>query len=410
MAGIKISSLPAAASAQLTDVFPADQTGPITRKIALSQVATLFNGNYVQLNPAGIQTISTYGLVTTSITGGNLELTGNTLSSINSNGNINIIPNGSGVTLFDSSTLVSNFTSIIGSQIIQMAKASSDANCMLGAYTNDNLASAYSLFKSRATTVGSQTTVQTNDILGNYQWWADDGTNFIRCGQIQVSAVNTISTGIIPTKMVFSTTNTSGALLSSIVIDEAQVTNLLHPLPVTSGGLGVASPTIHGILIGEGGSPVTPIVLTAGQILVGTTASDPAATSIVSGTGITVTNSSGSITVSANGSGLSWSTVAGTTQAAAIDNGYISGNAGQTTITLPATAAIGAAVGVEGLGAAGWILAANTGQTIKLGTGTTTSAGSLTSAAASDNVYVTCIVANTTWRVRTTNSAGLTIA
>lgn len=43
MAGIKISALPAAASAVGTDVIPADQSGPITRKISLSQIATLFN-------------------------------------------------------------------------------------------------------------------------------------------------------------------------------------------------------------------------------------------------------------------------------------------------------------------------------------------------------------------------------
>lgn len=43
MAGIKISALPAATIAQLTDVFPADQTpGPVTRKITLEQVLDLF--------------------------------------------------------------------------------------------------------------------------------------------------------------------------------------------------------------------------------------------------------------------------------------------------------------------------------------------------------------------------------
>ena len=67
-------------------------------------------------------------------------------------------------------------------------------------------------------------------------------------------------------------------------------------------------------------------------------------------------------------------------------------------------------VALEGLGAGGWILQAGVGQTIMIGSGTTSSGGTLTSAAATDNVYVTCIVANVTWRVRTTNSSGLTIA
>jgi hypothetical protein len=107
--------------------------------------------------------------------------------------------------------------------------------------------------------------------------------------------------------------------------------------------------------------------------------------------------------------GMTWSTVTIST-ATSVFNGYVSNSAGALTFTLPATASVGDVVAVEGLGAGGWILTANTGQTIKIGSGTTSSAGSLASATASDNVYVTCIVANTTWRVRTTNSAGLTIS
>lgn len=46
MAGIKISDLPAAPSAQLTDVFPVDQLpGPVTYKESNSQLLTLFKAN-----------------------------------------------------------------------------------------------------------------------------------------------------------------------------------------------------------------------------------------------------------------------------------------------------------------------------------------------------------------------------
>lgn len=106
---------------------------------------------------------------------------------------------------------------------------------------------------------------------------------------------------------------------------------------------------------------------------------------------------------------FTWSTISGTTQLAVVDSGYVVGNAALTTITLPATMAVGQSIGIEGLGAGGWVLTANTGQTIKIGTTTTSSAGSLASVASSDNVYITCIVQDTTWRVRTTNSAGLTV-
>lgn len=66
----------------------------------------------------------------------------------------------------------------------------------------------------------------------------------------------------------------------------------------TYGGTGLSNPTAHGIMVGEGASAMTPIVLTAGQVLIGTTSSDPSAAAINSGTGILVGNGSGSITVS----------------------------------------------------------------------------------------------------------------
>lgn len=162
-------------------------------------------------------------------------------------------------------------------------------------------------------------------------------------------------------------------------------------LPVANGGLGITT---------------TP---TNGQIPIGNGTNYTAAT-LTAGSGISITNGSGSITVTSTGAGLAWSTDATGTIAADVNNGYICGAAGATTLTLPATAAVGSVVGAEGLGAGGWILTANTGQTIQMGASVTSSGGTLTSAAATDNVYVRCIVADTTWRVQVTNSTGLTIA
>ena len=65
---------------------------------------------------------------------------------------------------------------------------------------------------------------------------------------------------------------------------------------------------------------------------------------------------------------------------------------------------------IKGLGAAGWVLAAGTATTIRFGNATTTSAGSLTSSNQYDTVYVSGLVANTTWSVDYVLSAGLTIA
>jgi|ERR1019366_602658 hypothetical protein len=116
-------------------------------------------------------------------------------------------------------------------------------------------------------------------------------------------------------------------------------------------------------------------------------------------------------TVAYVGQTQNWNSIAGTSQTAVVDQNYVVANAGQTTITLPVTAALGSTVGVQGLGAAGWILAAGVGQTIKFGSSTTSSGGSLTSSNLYDSITVVCIVANTTWAVfGAPQTSGLTVA
>jgi len=154
----------------------------------------------------------------------------------------------------------------------------------------------------------------------------------------------------------------------------------------------------------------TSAALTNGQLAIGNTGNLPTAATITAGAGITVTNGAGSITITSTTSGMTWSTVTGSVNPVAIDTGYVSNSAGLLTFTLPTTFAVGDEIAVEGLGAGGWKVTAGAATTIKLGSQTTSSAGSLASVAASDNIYITGIVANTTWRVRSTNSAGLTIS
>ncbi len=104
-----------------------------------------------------------------------------------------------------------------------------------------------------------------------------------------------------------------------------------------------------------------------------------------------------------------WADVSGTSQAAVVNTSYIISNAGQTTVTLPATAAEGSFVQVQGKGAAGWIVAANTGQTIHFGSSASSVAGSLTSTNLWDSVSLVCVTADTTWAVYS-NVGVLTVA
>ncbi len=146
-----------------------------------------------------------------------------------------------------------------------------------------------------------------------------------------------------------------------------------------------------------------------GTILIGANGAPPAAATITAGTGISVTNGTNSITIANTGGGLTWANISGTSQTAAVNTGYVIGNASQTTVTLPTTAALGSVVTVTGKGAGGFLLSAGAGQTIQFGTSVTSTAGSLTSADKADSVTVVCVTANTTWNVLDCFTSGFTV-
>lgn len=174
------------------------------------------------------------------------------------------------------------------------------------------------------------------------------------------------------------------------------------------GGITTANSAV--LVTNSSGVPAMSGTMTDGQLIIGGTSATPTAAALTAGAGISVTNGTGSITIASTASGLTWANIAGTSQAATVNSGYVVGNAAQTTITLPATAALGSVVAIQGKGAAGWILAANLGQTINVGEAPTSTAGSVTSAAANDAIEVVCVTANTTWSMRSAVTSGFTTA
>jgi len=111
------------------------------------------------------------------------------------------------------------------------------------------------------------------------------------------------------------------------------------------------------------------------------------------------------------GGAMTWTEVTGTTQVAAVDNGYITNNVALVTVTLPATATVGQKIAITGKGAGLWQLAQNAGQTIHfIGSDTTTGVtGYLAATVRYDCVEVQCITANTDWVV-IRSSGNITIA
>ena len=157
-------------------------------------------------------------------------------------------------------------------------------------------------------------------------------------------------------------------------------------LDVASGGTGVTSTTAYTVQCAGTTSTA------AFQSIAGVGASGEVLTS--NGAGALPTFQAGG-----GGGGLTWNVEAGTSATMAVDNGYIANNAGLVTFTLPSTAAVGERVRVTGIGAGGWKIAQNAGETIYFsGQATTTGVGgSLASVEDRDAVELLCVVANNDW-------------
>jgi hypothetical protein len=169
--------------------------------------------------------------------------------------------------------------------------------------------------------------------------------------------------------------------------------------------------TPNAVLTTNAQGVVTPRVLTNGQIVIGSTAGAPLAATLTAGTGITITNAANSITIASNGANP-WVDQTTASVTMAVNTGYTSdAGASLVTFTLPATAAIGDSVEINGKNAGGYTIAQAAGQVIHYGNQVTTVGvtGSLASSNQWDCVKLRCVTANTTWTV-VSSTGNLTVA
>lgn len=150
-----------------------------------------------------------------------------------------------------------------------------------------------------------------------------------------------------------------------------------------------------------------------GQILIGGGTNGPKTSTLTAGTGMSITNASGSITLSTTGGGLASHSISGQSHAAVINTRYLAFNANQTTLNLPSTFAVGDVIEMVGTttNTGGWVIQASAGHTIRVNNSTTTAGGTVTSSAvAGQTISLVCDVANTSWIMLYTSSVILTTA
>lgn len=159
--------------------------------------------------------------------------------------------------------------------------------------------------------------------------------------------------------------------------------------------------THNAILTTNATGVITPIAVTDGQVVVGSSAGAPLAATLTQGLGITITNGHNSITIASSGANP-WVDETGSSVTMTANTGYTSDDgASLVTLTLPTTSAIGDWVEINGKGSGGFTIAQAAGQQIHFGNQSTTlgASGSLSSTNQFDCVRLRCLTANTIWTV-----------
>lgn len=271
----------------------------LTCILATGTTAASWNATYfadsglagaVLLNPTGNQTINgafnlimaTGSMVAPTVLPGNLSLTGNTIASTDTNGQINIVPNGTGIVMLTGSTPFANS----GTGTIQSSKISSTPAIALGSFTNGaGNSGTYNCYKSRSTTIGSHTAVQTNDALLTIGAYADDGTSFLQSAAVIATATGTISTGIVPGQWNWYTANSSGVLTLGLTLSNSQVLTAIGQViapsfaPNTTSGI-IGTTTNNNAAAGSVGEVISANNPGGGSAINLTTATAAAVTSI----------------------------------------------------------------------------------------------------------------------------------
>jgi fibronectin-binding autotransporter adhesin len=127
----------------------------------------------------------------------------------------------------------------------------------VGRFSNNSSGPRFNLMKSRNTSVAIGGAVQAGDSLGLLQFIGDDGstTGGIVAAQINGEALGTVSTGIVPSGLLFSTLNNAGTLTQAFELDNNQNATFAGAINAvgqqTAQGLTTTSPGWYAQLTGD---------------------------------------------------------------------------------------------------------------------------------------------------------------
>lgn len=135
------------------------------------------------------------------------------------------------------------------------------------------------------------TATSNGDLLASTEYWGvDSGGVQTRSARIVSSAIANATSGVVQSQLAFKIANNLGAELV--------------PLTINSLGITLSTSSSNQIIYANNSDILTGLgPLTNGQLVIGSTASAPVAATLTAGSGVSIANAAGSITISATGSG-----------------------------------------------------------------------------------------------------------
>jgi hypothetical protein len=138
----------------------------------------------------------------------------------NSAGTSLVVVNSAGNLVIGSGTAVASISGVTSSNQI-LGSSAATSSMLLSRYSADANGPTIHFGKSRNATVGSHTANTSGDRLGNINFNGSDGTNFVGASSISADSEGTISTGVVPGRLLFFTANSAGTLTERMRITSA---------------------------------------------------------------------------------------------------------------------------------------------------------------------------------------------